>query len=61
MADLFETSTDFLIGHTDINHKIEHTDPFDLNDEEARFISVFRALGREKRSALLQLLEAMVK
>lgn len=60
MADLFETSIDFLIGHTDINHRIEPTDRFDLNDEEARFLAAFRSLSRERRSALLALIESML-
>ena len=57
---LFETSIDFLIGHTDINHRIEPTDRFDLNDEEARFLTAFRSLSRERRSALLALIESML-
>lgn len=60
MADLFETSIDFLIGHTDINHRIEPTDRFDLNDEEARFLTAFRSLSRERRTALLALIESML-
>lgn len=60
MADLFETSIDFLIGHTDINHKIEPTDRFDLNEEEARFLAAFRSLNKERRTALLTLIETML-
>lgn len=60
MADLFETSIDFLIGHTDINHKIEPTDRFDLNEEEARFLTAFRSLNKERRTALLTLIETML-
>ena len=35
LADFFDTSVDYLIGHTDIPHKIEPVQPWELNAAEA--------------------------
>lgn len=34
LADFFDTSVDYLIGHTDIPHKIEPVQPWELNAAE---------------------------
>lgn len=51
LADYFETSVDYLIGHTDITHIIEPVAQFDLNAQEAALITDFRKLSaRQKES-----------
>lgn len=51
LADFFSTSVDYLIGHSDIRHKIEAVSPFDLNEDEASLINAYRKLSdREKES-----------
>lgn len=52
MADYFETSVDYLVGHSDIRRVIEHTTPFELNDEEVAFMDNYRKLSREERDSL---------
>lgn len=48
LADFFDTSVDYLIGHIDI---IETVTPFDLNTKETALIKDFRKLSiRQKES-----------
>ena len=54
LADYFETSVDFLIGRTTINHLIEIVEPYDLNSDEKNIIDSYRQLNiREKESIRL--------
>ena len=52
MADYFETSIDYLVGHSDIRRAIEPTAPFDLNADEARIIDGYRQLSAPQRESL---------
>ena len=38
IADYFNTSVDYLIGHTDIKRKIEPMHPYQLNQEEGAML-----------------------
>lgn len=53
LADFFETSIDYLVGYTDIRHKIETIQPFDLNDDEAILIEKYRQLSNNARSSVM--------
>ncbi len=52
LADYFSTSVDYLIGHSDIRHKIESVSPFDLNEDEASLITVYRNLTPKEKESL---------
>ena len=52
MADYFNTSIDFIVGHTDIRRKIEHTDIFHLNQFETEVITRFRSLDEEEKQCI---------
>ena len=52
IADYFNTSVDFLIGHTDIPNKIEMVHDYQLNDEESRFINGFRQLNTSQKESI---------
>lgn len=52
MADYFNTSIDFIVGHTDIRRKIEHTDVFHLNQFETEVITRFRSLDEEEKKCI---------
>lgn len=51
-ADFFNTSVDYLIGHTDIEHKIESVRPFDLNSDESALIAKYRLLSAKKKESI---------
>ena len=52
LAEYFETSVDYLIGHTEIDHIIESTSVYDLNNEEERLIENYRRLSKKQRSSI---------
>lgn len=52
MADYFNTSIDFIVGHTDIRRRIEHTDVFHLNQFETEIITRFRSLDEEEKRCI---------
>ena len=52
MADYFNTSIDFIVGHSDIRRKIEHTDVFHLNQFETEVITRFRSLDEEEKKCI---------
>lgn len=58
IADFFETSVDYLIGHTELPHKIQACHPHDLNDTETVLIRGFRALNPKQRACILTLIDS---
>ena len=61
MADYFETSVDFIVGHTDIRRKIESTDSYELNQSEKELIESFRALSTDERACILMTVKTFLK
>ena len=57
MADYFETSIDYLVGYTDIRHKIEPVKPYDLNDDEAAMIEKYRLLSPKERESIQMVMQ----
>lgn len=54
LAEFFNTSVDYLVGHTEIDHIIEPVQSYDLNAEEAEFLQLWRRLlPREQESLRL--------
>ena len=51
-ADFFHTSVDFLIGHTEVEHRIEHVQQYDLNRDEARLLQAYRLLTPEEQESI---------
>jgi len=60
IADYFETSVDFVIGHTDIRRKIEPVSEFALNDQEARLMRTYRKLRTTAKTKIGDLMEEML-
>lgn len=58
IADFFETSVDYLIGHTDIDHIIEEITPCTLNDEEMQLINRYRQLSSKQKSGIQSVLDS---
>ena len=59
IADYFETSVDYVVGRTDVAHKIEPVRPFDLNAEETALLTAFRRLNKENRALVCKLAAAL--
>lgn len=52
LADYFNTSVDYIIGHTDVRRKIEHLEEYALNKTEADLITCFRSLNDDERQCI---------
>lgn len=52
MADFFNTSVDYLIGHSEINRKYEAVTPYDLNEDEAALMDSYRSLTQSEKESI---------
>ncbi len=57
ISDCFNTSVDYLIGHTDVHRKIEATTSCELNEEEAYMLVNYRKLTTKKKDSIKQIIE----
>ena len=60
IADFFDTSGDYLIGHTDIRRKIESVDSYQLNKQEGKVIDRFRTLSHKQKDCVVTVIESYV-
>ncbi len=58
LADVFDTSVDYIIGHSSINHKIEPVYATDLNQEEIMVMESYRDLGGVQKETIKQTMKA---
>ena len=61
MADYFETSVDYLVGHTEIRHKIEPVCEEALNEEEQTMIKKYRMLTRKERESIRMVMDNYIE
>jgi len=61
MADYFETSIDFIVGHTTIRRKIEETAEYALNETEQEIVNTFRSLSAEEKECILTVIRTLGK
>lgn len=61
LADYFETSVDYLIGHTDIRNHIEPTSAYHLNADEGEVIDKYRALTPKERACVAQVIDTLLE
>ena len=52
MADFFNTSIDYIVGNTDVREKIERTEFCDLNENELKMLSSYRALTKHQQECI---------
>lgn len=60
LAAFFDTSVDYLIGNTEIKRKIEKSDKFELNEDEAEVIRKYRTLTKKHRNSLHLILDSLM-
>lgn len=58
IADFFETSIDYVVGYTDLPHKIEPTVKLSLNQDEARLIEKYQNLSPKRRSVIHSVIDS---
>lgn len=57
MADYFDTSVDYLIGHSSERRRQENVRTFDLNEKEAELIENYRKFSARQRESISRMLE----
>ena len=60
LADYFNTSVDFLIGHTEIRRRIEKVEKFDLNKQEAQIMEEYRSLSAKAQKSFQLILASLI-
>lgn len=58
MANFFNTSVDYLVGQTDVNHRIEQLTDTMLNDDELHLIEYYRKLSAKQKSAIKTVIDS---
>lgn len=61
LAVFFDTSVDYLVGHSSIRHVIEDVRRYDLNSDEIRLVEGYRLLSKTQKETLQQVIEAFHK
>lgn len=61
MADFFQTSVDYLIGHSDIERKIEAVERYDLNIDESALIEKYRMLSPKERESIRMVIDNYIE
>lgn len=54
LADYFDTTIDYLVGHSDQRYRPDHMRDERLTPREAQFLTDFRAMSEEKRQCVEQ-------
>ena len=52
IADFFETSVDYLIGHTSVRRRIEEVHMYELNDRESKVMEQYRSLTSKQKACV---------
>lgn len=52
IADYFNTSVDYLIGHTSVRRRVEIVHSYELNSEEGKLIDGFRRLTPRQKHGI---------
>ena len=58
IADFFDTSVDYLIGHTTLRNKIELVTQYALNAEESKHMDRFRKLTKKQKDCIATVMES---
>lgn len=61
IADYFETSVDYIVGHTHIRRKVEDVSEYALNEHESKLIDRYRSLPPSSRRVLDDLISDIVQ
>ncbi len=61
MADYFNTSVDYIIGHTDVRRRIEHLEAHALNKAEASLVTRYRSLTEDEQQCVDLIVRTFLK
>ena len=58
IADFFETAIDYVVGYTELPHKIEPTIKLSLNQDEAKLIEKYQSLSAKRRAVIHSVIDS---
>ncbi len=58
LAEYFQTSVDYLVGHTEVRRKIEETATCELNAEELFLVESYRSLSRKRKDSIRSIIDS---
>ena len=58
IADFFNTSVDYLIGHSSVQHRIEEVRVYELNEHEIRVLEQYRILTPKQKACVNVIMES---
>lgn len=58
IADFFDTSVDYIIGHSSVRRRVEEVRVFELNDNESRVIERYRTLTPKQKACINVVMES---
>ena len=61
MADLFDTSIDYLVGRTEIRNRTEFVGEPELSEQEAEVIKRYRALSEKEKQCIDLMLQTLTE
>ena len=61
LADYFNTSVDYIIGHTEVRRRIEPMEVYHLNDSESDMMTRYRALSPDERHCIDLTIQTFLK
>ena len=60
IADYFNTSIDFVVGHTDVRRRIERVEEAHLTQEELHFMIRYRSLKPHEKACISTVLDTLL-
>ena len=61
IADFFNTSIDYIVGHTDIKDPFENTAAYHLNADESDMLAKYRNLTPGQRECVVQVIDTLLE
>ena len=58
IADFFNTSVDYLIGHTEVRRKIEVVHAYELNADEVKIVDGYRNLSAKQKNCVTTVIDS---
>lgn len=58
IADYFDTSVDYLVGHTSVRRKFENVTAYELNAEESRVVDGYRKLSKKQQACVATIIDS---
>lgn len=59
LAEYFNTSIDYLVGYSDVNHKVEELTEYSMSNSEIKVMEGYRSLESSNKALVTSTIEAL--